>query len=189
MLEKAQDTLGKQNLGTVGLEAAKVQLSELVSNVSTKSLDSAFSGMIEVPTFYPQQIQAKQPTDCSIQSCLTSYEVSQQGQEIQNRWSKDIKENRNFMSPIVQNTDKAYEMQLHASDLSMSVGVKEKMEERDIDANLFYERTNPVKQEDRKSRQGFQISNSAPQLDLNIHDDSDAASNCKHFDLNGFSWS
>ncbi|XP_017251270.1 myb-related protein 2 isoform X1 [Daucus carota subsp. sativus] len=189
VLEKAQDTLGKQNLGTVGLEAAKVQLSELVSNVSTKSLDSAFSGMIEVPTFYPQQIQAKQPTDCSIQSCLTSYEVSQQGQEIQNRWSKDIKENRNFMSPIVQNTDKAYEMQLHASDLSMSVGVKEKMEERDIDANLFYERTNPVKQEDRKSRQGFQISNSAPQLDLNIHDDSDAASNCKHFDLNGFSWS
>lgn len=104
------------------------------------------------------------------------------------------------MSPIGQDTDKAYEMQLHASDLSMRVGVQggnwnsngrdvqEKMD-RDIDANLSYLRTHSVKQEDKKSRQGFQISHSAPKLDLNIHDDSDAASNCKQFDLNGFSWS
>ncbi|KAK1353401.1 hypothetical protein POM88_052536 [Heracleum sosnowskyi] len=185
VLEKAQDTLGKQNLGTVGLEAAKVQLSELVSKVSTKSLNSAFSGMTEVPSFCPQQIQAKQPTDCSMQSFLTSYEVSQQGQEIQNRWSKDLKDNRNFISPMVQDTDKAYEMQLHASDLSMRVGVQggnwnsnstdvqEKMKDRDLDANLFYPSTHSVKQEDVKSRQGFQISRSAPKLDLNIHDDSD----------------
>lgn len=198
VLEKAQDTLGKQNLGTVGLEAAKVQLSELVSKVSTKSLNSAFSGMTEVPSFCPQQIQAKQATDCSMQSCLTSYEVSQKKQEIQNRWSKDLKENRNLMSPIVEHTDKAYEMQLHGSDLSMRVGVEggnwnsnsrdveEKMKDRDIDANLFYPSTHSVKQEDVKSRQGFQIS---PKLDLNIHDDSDAASDCKQFDLNGFSWS
>ncbi|KAK1354576.1 hypothetical protein POM88_047832 [Heracleum sosnowskyi] len=185
VLEKAQDTLGKQNLGTVGLEAAKVQLSELVSKVSTKSLNSAFSGMTEVPSFCPQQIQAKQPTDCSMQSFLTSYEVSQQGQEIQNRWSKDLKDNRNFISHMVQDTDKAYEMQLHASDLSMRVGVQggnwnsnstdvqEKMKDRDLDANLFYPSTHSVKQEDVKSRQGFQISRSAPKLDLNIHDDSD----------------
>ncbi|XP_074367148.1 myb-related protein 2-like isoform X2 [Apium graveolens] len=201
VLEKAQDTLGKQNLGTVGLEAAKVQLSELVSKVSTKSLNSAYSGMTEVPSSCPQQIQAKQPTDCSMQSGLTSYEVSQQGQEIQNRWSKDLKDNGNFMYPIVQDTDKANEMQLHASDLSMRVGVQggnwnsnsrdvqEKMKNRDIDANLFYPSIHSVKQEDVKSRQGFQISHSAPKLDLNIHDDSDAASNCKQFDLNGFSWS
>lgn len=201
VLEKAQDTLGKQNLGTVGLEAAKVQLSELVTKVSTKSLNSAFSGMTEVAGFCPQQIQAKQPTDCSMQSCLTSYEISQQGQEIQNRWGKDLKENRNFISPRVQDTDKAYEMQLHASDLSMRVGVQggnwnsnsrdvqEKMKDRDIDANLFYPSTHSIKQEDVKSRQGLQISRSSPKLDLNIHDDSDAASNCKQFDLNGFSWS
>ncbi|KAF3957388.1 hypothetical protein CMV_017598 [Castanea mollissima] len=31
VLEKAQETLGRQNIGTVGLEAAKMQLSELVS--------------------------------------------------------------------------------------------------------------------------------------------------------------
>ncbi|GJR93779.1 Myb-related protein 2-like protein [Tanacetum coccineum] len=43
VLEKAQETVGNQNLGTVGLEAAKVQLSELVSKVSTQHLNSAFS--------------------------------------------------------------------------------------------------------------------------------------------------
>ncbi|KAJ1390268.1 SANT/Myb domain [Sesbania bispinosa] len=36
VLRKAQETLGRQNLGIVGLEAAKVQLSELVSKVSSQ---------------------------------------------------------------------------------------------------------------------------------------------------------
>ncbi|CBI29923.3 unnamed protein product, partial [Vitis vinifera] len=48
VLEKAQETLGRQNLGAVGLEAAKVQLSELVSKVSTQCLHSAFSELKEL---------------------------------------------------------------------------------------------------------------------------------------------
>ncbi|GJU56400.1 Myb-related protein 2-like protein [Tanacetum coccineum] len=60
VLEKAQETLGRQNLGTVGLEAAKLRLSELVSKVSTQCLNSAFAGIKDVST------QTNQPTDYSI---------------------------------------------------------------------------------------------------------------------------
>lgn len=84
MLEKAQETLGRQNLGIVGLEAAKVQLSELVSKVSSQCLNSTFSEMKELQGFCPQTIQiTNQPNDGSMDSsCLTSSERSQKEQEI-----------------------------------------------------------------------------------------------------------
>ena len=88
MLEKAQETLGRQNLGAVGLEATKLQLSELVSKVSSQCLNSAFSDRLkEIQGFSPhQQTQTNQPNtnDCSMDSCLTSCEGSQKEQEIQN---------------------------------------------------------------------------------------------------------
>lgn len=93
VLEKAQDTLGRQNLGMVGLEAAKVQLSELVSKVSSQCLNSAFSELKELQGFCPQQTTQtqtqtqtnnQQPNDCSMDSCLTSCDRSQKEQEIQN---------------------------------------------------------------------------------------------------------
>ncbi|KAI9107603.1 hypothetical protein K1719_021266 [Acacia pycnantha] len=85
VLEKAQETLGRQNLGMMGLEAAKVQLSELVSKVSSQCLSSAFSELKELQGFCPQQTQQNnQPNDCSMDSCLTSCDGSQKEQEIQN---------------------------------------------------------------------------------------------------------
>ncbi|PKI34092.1 hypothetical protein CRG98_045549 [Punica granatum] len=99
VLEKAQETLGKQNLGSAaGLEAAKVQLSELVSKVSTQTLNSAFPALKELHGLCPQM---NQPNDCS-------------------------------------------------SDRMPYFGTK---------------------------------------LDLNAHQENEAASSCKQFDLNGFSWS
>ncbi|EYU35496.1 hypothetical protein MIMGU_mgv1a025925mg [Erythranthe guttata] len=84
VLEKAQETLGGQNMGTVGLEAAKVQLSDLVSKVSTQCFSSAFSDMKELSDLcMSQQKQANKPTDCSIDSCLTSsFEGSIRDQEV-----------------------------------------------------------------------------------------------------------
>ncbi|KAL2328464.1 hypothetical protein Fmac_021891 [Flemingia macrophylla] len=87
VLEKAQETLGRQNLGVVGLEAAKLQLSELVSKVSSQCLNSAFSELKELQRFNPHQTQIQtnlQPNDCSMDSCLTSCEGSQKEQEMQN---------------------------------------------------------------------------------------------------------
>ncbi|KAH6798878.1 Homeodomain-like superfamily protein [Perilla frutescens var. frutescens] len=83
VLEKAHESLGRQNVGTLGLEAAKVQLSELVSQVSNQCLNSAFSGMKELSDLcLQQQAQTTQPKDCSVDSCLTSCEGTIRDQEL-----------------------------------------------------------------------------------------------------------
>ncbi|KAK4478755.1 hypothetical protein RD792_014253 [Penstemon davidsonii] len=138
VLEKAQDTLGRQNVGTIGLEAAKVQLSDLVSKVSNQCLNSAFSGMKELSDLCLQQTQTTQPTDCSMDSCLTSCEGSIRDQELYNnplglkpiyyrastelrdgdnktrlqkpelRWHEELKESRYLFSMANDNVEKAY---------------------------------------------------------------------------------
>ncbi|XXG52471.1 hypothetical protein AAC387_Pa03g0800 [Persea americana] len=84
VLEKAQETLGRHNLGSAGLEAAKVQLSELVSKVSNECLNSAFSELTEMPGLHTQQTQTSQIADCSMDSCLTTCDGSQKDHEIHN---------------------------------------------------------------------------------------------------------
>lgn len=84
VLEKAQETLGKQNMGTAGLEAAKVQLSELVSKVSNECFRSEFPGMENISSLHTLQTHQAQLADCSMDSCLTTCEGSQKDQEIHN---------------------------------------------------------------------------------------------------------
>lgn len=85
VLEKAQETLERQNLGAAGLEAAKVQLSELASKVSNQCIESAFSELKELQVLWPQQTQVTKTTDCSMDSCLTTCEGSQRDQETHNK--------------------------------------------------------------------------------------------------------
>lgn len=87
VLEKAQETLGKQNLGSAGLEAAKVQLSELVSKVSNECFSNAFPGMEDISSLHTLQAHQAQLADCSMDSCLTSCEGSQKEQEMHNNIS------------------------------------------------------------------------------------------------------
>ncbi|KAJ7981168.1 Myb family transcription factor family protein [Quillaja saponaria] len=155
VLEKAQETLGKQNLGVVGIEDAKLQLSELVSKVSSQSMSSAFSELKELHGFRPQQTQINYPTDCSMDSCLTSCEGSQKDQEIQNggiglrpyngnafmerkevmedcvpndtglHWYDNLKKDI-FCSPLGKDLDRRnYVGQRSSSNLSMSIGLQE----------------------------------------------------------------
>ena len=84
VLEKAQETLGRQNLGAEGVEAAKVQLSELASRVSSQSLDTKFSELKELQGLWPHQTQEGQATDCSMGSFLTYSEESQRNRETHN---------------------------------------------------------------------------------------------------------
>ncbi|CAH9127791.1 unnamed protein product [Cuscuta epithymum] len=146
VLEKAQETIGRQNLG---IDAARVQLSELVSNAPNQCLDSAFQEAKEIPGFSRPQVRAAQPTDCSLDSCLTSCEGSSREHEMNHNqlvlgplnfrsymesketenetrrpqtqlaWSNDPKESRNF-TPIM---DEAVETR--CNNLSMSVGLQE----------------------------------------------------------------
>ncbi|URD85563.1 Myb transcription factor [Musa troglodytarum] len=77
VLEKAQETLGKQSLGTPGLEAAKVHLSQLVFKVSNECFSNAFTGLEEIPALNTLQVHPPQLADFTVESCLTSSEGSQ----------------------------------------------------------------------------------------------------------------
>lgn len=85
MLEKAHETLGKQNLGSPRLEATKVQLSELISKVSNECFSNAFPGL-EVNNRLNNNLQVHQAelADSSIGSRLTSSEGPQKNQDINN---------------------------------------------------------------------------------------------------------
>ncbi|KAK9058680.1 hypothetical protein SSX86_023522 [Deinandra increscens subsp. villosa] len=188
VLEKAQETLGRQNLGAVGLEAAKVQLSELVSKVSTHCLNTAFVGVKDGST------HTNQPTDCSIESCLTYGEGQQTDQEM-------------IGLTLLKSKKVENEPQISASDLSMSVGglkssewewntSRSYTEERFMDRGenvILMDQTNQsnrnlVKEENGEMPQKLQFPYFRQKLDLNAHDGNDAASSSKHFDLNGLSW-
>lgn len=155
VLEKAQESLGKQNMGTFGLEAAKVQLSDLVSQVSTQCLNSAFSGMKELSDLCLQQAQTTQPTDCSVDSCLTSCEGTMRDQELYNnpiglkpinfrapteprindkesslqkmelRWHEGLKEGGKYLSKANDNVDNAFVTETNLNSLSMSIGLQD----------------------------------------------------------------
>ncbi|KAF5735250.1 Homeodomain-like superfamily protein isoform 2 [Tripterygium wilfordii] len=234
VLEKAQETLGRQNLGPVGLEAAKVQISQLVSKVSNQCLNSAFPDLKELQGLCPQPTQATQPTDCSLDSCLTSCDKSLKDQETHHsgmglrpynggilfehreiteepmlpqaelKWGEDPKENQMFLSPMSNDTERRmFSTERSSSDLSMSVGLHVA---RGNDSNglpegrfkgtnqgdNFMDQTNRRKDSaaklvNEKVSQGYQLPYLSTKLDLNAHHENDVASNCKQFDLNGFS--
>ncbi|XP_010939808.1 myb family transcription factor PHL8 isoform X2 [Elaeis guineensis] len=65
VLRKAQETLAGYSSNSLGMEAAKAELSELVSAVETECLSSSFSQGSLIP-------KRAEHADCSTDSCLTS---------------------------------------------------------------------------------------------------------------------
>ncbi|KAL2335082.1 hypothetical protein Fmac_016295 [Flemingia macrophylla] len=124
VLEKAQETLGRQNLGDEGVEAAKVQLSELASRVSSQCLDSKYSELKELQVLWPHQTQEGQATDCSIGSFLTYGEESRRDRKTHN-----IGLNlRTYNSPPFVVSKECVEEPMHLkSDPTLSEQVKENM--------------------------------------------------------------
>lgn len=70
--------------------------------------------------------------------------------------------------------------------------VDERLNGIDADIKLFHQtatdRSDSTKPEKQVSPQEYKLPYFAPKLDLNTDDQTDAASNCKQLDLNGFSW-
>ncbi|GAB4843710.1 hypothetical protein Ancab_013675 [Ancistrocladus abbreviatus] len=185
VLEKAQETLGKQNLGTVGLEDAKLQLSELVSKVSSQSLNFAFPQLTEPDGLLPHHIQPSQPAaDGSVDSCSTTSEGPQREKEMHNNElqlrpfvSEDVKENKTMLFPTMTKSareNRMFPVERDCSNLSISVGTGG--ERRDE----FHKKL--------AGNGDCRMPSFSGLLDLNAHDETDAASNWKHFDLNGVSW-
>ncbi|KAH1220704.1 hypothetical protein GLYMA_12G089100v4 [Glycine max] len=216
VLEKAQETLGRQNLGAVGLEATKLQLSELVSKVSSQCLNSAFSDRLkEIQGFSPhQQTQTNQPNtnDCSMDSCLTSCEGSQKEQEIQNGGMslrpfnvhtfmerKEVIEgpnlnnlpntDLNWCDPVKKNTFLT-PLSMHADKRSPSnLSMSIGLEGETENGSTI--RTESVKPVADKVSQDYGLPSNyfaASKLDLTTEDNKDTKTSCKQLDLNGFSW-
>ncbi|RAL48772.1 hypothetical protein DM860_001092 [Cuscuta australis] len=218
VLEKAQETLGRQNLETMGLDASRVQLSELVSTTSHQCLNLAFPEEKELPGVSPRQARAPQPTDCSLDSCLTSCEGSSREHELHNsqlglgflnlraymdskdmenetrrrqteqRWSGNPKENAVFLPA------KNEALNTKCSSLTMSIGLQGGRQ--NDKSSCEYTGTmdsdhklNFRSAEAEKMPQNYKLHNLGPNLDLNTGEEIDLASTCKQFDLNGFGWS
>ncbi|KAE8729098.1 Myb family transcription factor APL [Hibiscus syriacus] len=188
VLEKAQETLGRQNSGNFGLEAAKVRLSELVSKVSNQCLNSTIPDLKDLQGL----TQGTPPTDCSMDSCLTSCDGSQKEKEIHNNGICLRTYNSNSLPevrPLPRTKLKSFNnikigndaerrmffADRSASDLSMSVG-------------LQGEKGHPSNNSRNEDRESLRLPYFATKLDLNVHEDNDAASSCKQFDLNVLSW-
>ncbi|KAL3536108.1 hypothetical protein ACH5RR_004569 [Cinchona calisaya] len=195
VLEKAQETLGRQqeNLGSVGLEAAKVQLSELVTKVSNQCLNSAFSDMKPLSAgLCPQQ------TDCSMDSCLTSCEGSLRDQEMHNNQMmirplnlRTSMEKRKFHSTMNEEAKRVCGADENGGNLSMSIGLEGGRWNSNPNYNDQHSSRHGsiIPQEKQRSSEEYnKLPYFAPNLDLNTDDSTDAASRCKQFDLNGISW-
>lgn len=211
VLEKAQETLGKQNVGPGGLEATKVQLSELVSKVSTGCLNSAFCELKELPGQCNKQTQKLQPADGSVDSCLTSCEGSQKDPEMQNivmrlrpyndttqlSGSKENPERSEFerTEPILWSDQ--LETKTLCSPVRNDTGrsiFPIPRSSTDVSLSIGVQRNIRISsgiseaEENQKKPKGFTMPYLSSKLDLNSLQENEA-SNCRRIDLNGFSLS
>lgn len=164
VLEKAQERLEKQSLGSVGLEVAKVQLSELVTKVSVDSC---------LTSDRSQKEQDTHDTTIGIRACHKDLPscMKQFGEDkleqTQHAWCGDLNEQKIFSSvPEVQRKENNEDRLLEHPSSNRSV----------------------VRQETKKQSDGFGLSCLTTELELKIHEDDEGASGCKQFELNGFSW-
>ncbi|KAE8686628.1 Myb family transcription factor APL [Hibiscus syriacus] len=198
VLEKAQENLGILNPGTIGLEveAAKVELSELVSKVSNQCLNPELLDLKDFQGLCHTKTPTNPTADCLIDSCLTSIEGPRKEHEKHNNGMclrpynlitedprlrqtelkpfEEIKENKMVQSSTRKIEGKNMffaDRSSSGSDLSIMVGLREK-------SNGF---------NNRNGEDGLHYF--ATKLDLNVEEENDVASRCKEFDLNGLSWS
>ncbi|CAL9040777.1 unnamed protein product [Musa banksii] len=195
VLEKAQERLEKQSLGSVGLEVAKVQLSELVTKVSGECFGNSFLGVEEIPVLHMSQLTPAHFADYSVDSCLTS-DRSQKEQDTHDTTigiracHKDLPScMKQFGEDKLEQTQHAWCGDLNEQKIFSSVPEVQRKENNE-DRLLEHPSSNRsvVRQETKKQSDGFGLSCLTTELELKIHEDDEGASGCKQFELNGFSW-
>ncbi|KAG6481258.1 hypothetical protein ZIOFF_057854 [Zingiber officinale] len=213
VLEKAKETLGKQNLGAPGLEAAKVQLCELISEVSNECFSNAFPGL-EIITRLNNNLQVHQAeladSRSSVESCLTSSEGSQKNQDINDLHQglrkyngslllrrPNLHDYKPFSSSSLGDYERAsvsvckFEAHPLSSKAQRGGAISEAWHKERRAEAIFLEHPHSKKHAEQKNRgkesTGFGIASHTAQLDLNADEDNGDGTERK-FDLNGFSW-
>ncbi|XP_009130414.1 myb-related protein 2 isoform X2 [Brassica rapa] len=206
VLEKAQETLGRQNLSPAGIEAAKVQLSELVSKVSAEYPNTSFLDPKEFQNLCPQQMQTAYPQD----SCLTSSEGAQKNpkmlglrtylgdstseqkevieeplfQRMELTWNEGLRGNPYLSTMVTDAEQRVSYSERSPSTLTMGVGMHgHRGHQQGSNEYNKDERFND-KSEDHK----LETQSTKTELDLNTHVENCCTTRPKQFDLNGFSW-
>ncbi|KAJ6816894.1 myb-related protein 2-like [Iris pallida] len=216
VLEKTQETLGKQNTTSLGLDAAKVQFSELVSKVSDECLITEFPTSKGIPSSEMLHPQTYQFADCSIGICLTSDGESQKNQEIQNlsmrmmtyqgnpslcaeQTGADMKQEitqfaSNYCRMQVERDCKEHLVNIRNQIPREGNGISSVGKQKDEAIRYPYleqpnaKRLATEQEKDMQSSRYEQPCFKA-QLDLNTKDHTDAVPEHKLLDLNGFGWS
>lgn len=209
MLEKAQENLGMQNMGSPGLEAAKVQLSELVSKVSNECIGNAFHGLEGIPSLNNLQVHQPQLADCSLDSCLTSCEGIPRKDQGMANFQRGLRTlNGNLLTCTHNiNPQPAWCYSNEHNKTSFSVKIQREgvvvaadqatLKERfdDDDDNMFCEHPNSSERHAYAAENGVKQSTSCgmashiAQLDLNADEEDNEGDIDSKFDLNGFTWS
>ncbi|VVB15040.1 unnamed protein product [Arabis nemorensis] len=213
ILEKAQETLGRQNVGGAGIEATKAQLSELVSKVSSEYPESIFLEPKEVQNLRHQQMQTTYPPNTSLDSCLTSSEGTHKAPKMLDKrlglrtyigdstseqkeimeepffprmeltWAEEESLRENNNRPYLSNNAEPRSSSSRRSPGSLSIGVG-LHEHNGGNSNSEYT-------EERFNQNGEDCkleTRSRTALDLNTHGENYGTTRPKQFDLNGFSW-
>lgn len=159
VLEKAQETLGYQNLGSAGLEATKETF--LVSN--DDRLNTAFQpSMVDL-----QKLKTQTPaaSECQLDSCLTSCD------------HKDV----SHMSNVKMSLKICDKQQDNNDDI-----INQRKTTKEEDIRIMQHQHQPWLPEKMKNSKGFKLHiMPEPQLDLNCRSQNDDVQTSKHFDLNG----
>ncbi|XP_018432891.1 myb-related protein 2 isoform X2 [Raphanus sativus] len=214
VLEKAQETLGRQNLSPAGIEAAKVQLSELVSKVSAEYPNTSFQ--LEPKEFQNLCTQTTYPPDCSLQSCLTSSEGAQKNpkmlennrlglrtyigdstseqkevmeeplfQRMELTWTEGLRGNPYLSTSMVSGAEQRISYSERSpATLTMGVGMHGHRGHQQGNVNEYKEERFTDKSEEHK----LETQSTKTELDLNTHVENYCTTRPKQFDLNGFSW-
>lgn len=198
VLEKAQETLRQQNLGSAGLEVAKLQLSELASKLSSEYINnSSFPGSEGNASQHMLQLNPSQLADCSVESCLTSSECSQKDQDTHDasmrlRTASDHQEGfslcmKQFGGPSkLQHTRHAWCSDPSEQKKTLSMLKDSETENKSLEHPSSKRAS--VQHDRRNQPDGFGLPCLTTELELKIHEDVGGASGCKQFDLNGFCW-
>ena len=159
ILEKAQDTLGKQKVSSFGLGDAKLQLSELVSRVSTQRLSLEFAGL-------PHQ-QIHPTADCSMDSCLTSCEGARKERTMHNISELGL---RPYGDSRIDEKEHKHDRLTTSEKFMFPLYLGDEFDKH------------------QGKTQKYKPNSVSGELDLNTRDESDGSSRCKRLDLNRLSW-
>ncbi|XP_075488148.1 myb-related protein 1-like isoform X3 [Primulina tabacum] len=200
VLEKAQETLGRQNMGgVVGLDVAKQTQSTQPTNLTNGGLSTCVGSTRDQEQYRDlkglKPINVRAPTDpreIDSKSWLPQTKL---------RRHEDPKESRKSLSVENDNLEMTFDRETNPINLSMRIGLQEGkwnsagdfsvelLKEPDAYAKCFNQNTDGFKVEKQKTSTQLEMPVLTTKLDLNSNGENIIASGRKRWDLNGFSWS